>query len=107
MNGPSPRAARNARIRQLDRVLEQKPDAVEARYERASLFRELGLFDPAKHDYLELLRRRPADFGALNDFGTLVLAAGYKGAASSLFSRPSVIIRTIPTDVSISPTSCS
>lgn len=87
MNGPSPRAARNARIRQLDRVLEQNPDAVEARYERASLFRELGLFDPAKHDYLELLRRRPADFGALNDFGTLVLAAGYKDAASSLFSE--------------------
>jgi hypothetical protein len=41
----------------------------------------------AKRDYLELLRRTPTDFRALNDFGTLVLAAGYKEAARSLFSE--------------------
>ena len=87
MNGHSPRGVKNARVRQLDRTLEQNPDAVGARYERASLLRELGVFEAAKHDYLELLRRTPADFGALNDFGTLVLAAGYKDAARSLFSE--------------------
>ena len=87
MKGHSPRGAKNARVRQLDRMLEQNPDAVGARYERASLFRELGIFEAAKHDYLELLRRTPTDFGALNDFGTLVLAAGYKDAACSLFSE--------------------
>jgi hypothetical protein len=73
-------------MQELDRSLEQDPDAVEARFERAGLFREQGLFEEAKRDYLELLRRKPTDFGALNDFGTLVLKAGYKDAARSLFS---------------------
>jgi hypothetical protein len=73
-------------MHELDRSLEQDPDAVEARFERAGLFREQGLFEEAKRDYLELLRRKPTDFGVLNDFGTLVLKAGYKDAARSLFS---------------------
>jgi len=46
-----------------------------------------GLFEEAKRDYLELLRRTPTDFGALNDFGTLALTAGYKDAARSLFNE--------------------
>ncbi len=71
----------------LDRSIEQNPDGLKARFERASLLREQGLFEEAKRDYLELLRRAPTDFGALNDFGTLVLNAGYKEAARSLFSE--------------------
>ena len=51
------------------------------------MLREQGLFEDAKRDYLELLRRTPTDFGVLNDFGTLVLTAGYKDAARSLFSE--------------------
>ncbi len=66
-------------------MLEQNPDAIEALIERAGLLREEGLFDEAKRDYLELLRRMPTDFAAPNDFGTLVLTAGYKDAARSLF----------------------
>jgi hypothetical protein len=72
---------------ELDCALEKNPDALQARFERASLFREQGQFEEAKSDYLELLRRSPTDFGALNDFGTLVLNAGYKEAARSLFSE--------------------
>ena len=87
MNADSPRVAKDARIQEPGRALEQEPDAVGARYERAGLLREQGLFDEAKCDYLELLRRRPTDFGAPNDFGTLVLTAGYKAAARSLFSE--------------------
>jgi hypothetical protein len=82
-----PRSASSIRIQHLDRVLEHDPDAIEARYERAGLLREQGSFEEAKRDYLELIRRRPTDFGALNDFGTLVLNAGYKDAARSLFSE--------------------
>ena len=74
-------------MEQLGRELGKNPDALKARFERASLFRELGQFEQAKSDYLELLRRSPTDFGALNDFGTLVLDAGYKEAARSLFSE--------------------
>lgn len=80
-----PRASRSARIQELDRLLEQDPDAVEARFERAGLLREQGSFEESKHDYLEVLRRKPTDFATLNDFGTLVLNAGYRGAARTLF----------------------
>ena len=87
MNEHSPPQVVNLRIQELDRSLERDPDALDARFERASLLREQGLFDEAKRDYLELLRRAPTDFGALNDFGTLVLTAGYKDAARSLFGE--------------------
>jgi hypothetical protein len=80
-------ASRSLRIQDLDRSIEHDPDAIAPRFERAGLFREEGLFEEAKRDYLELLRRKPTDFGALNDFGTLVLKAGYKEAARSLFSE--------------------
>jgi hypothetical protein len=76
-----------ARIRELDRALARDPDAIAARFERAGLHREQGDYDAAKADYLELLRRKPSDFGALNDFGNLALTAGYKDAARSLFSE--------------------
>jgi hypothetical protein len=76
-----------SRIEKLDRVLARDPDAFAARFERAGLYREQGAYEAAKADYLELLRRRPTDFGVLNDFGNLVLKAGYKDAARSLFSE--------------------
>lgn len=76
-----------ARIGRLDRILAQDPDAIDARFQRAGLLREQGRFEEAKRDYLDLIRRRPGDFTALNDFGMLVLKAGYKDAARSLFSE--------------------
>jgi Flp pilus assembly protein TadD len=78
---------RTARIAELDRLLARDPEALNARLERAGLLREDGQFEPAKRDYLELLRRKPNDFGVLNDFGTMVLKAGYRDAARSLFSE--------------------
>jgi hypothetical protein len=82
-----PQTARNVRIGEFDRLLERNPDASEARYERAGLLREQGEFESAKRDYLDVIRRKPTDFGALNDFGTLVLNAGYRDAARSLFNE--------------------
>ncbi len=86
ITNPRP-ASVTSRLQALDRSIEQNPDGLKARFERASLLREQGLFEEAKRDYLEVLRRAPTDFGALNDFGTLVLNAGYKAAARSLFSE--------------------
>src|SRR3984885_9741535 len=82
-----PRNQPKSRIEKLDRVLARDPDAFAARFERAGLHREQGAYEAAKADYLELLRRRPTDFGVLNDFGSLVLKAGYKDAARSLFGE--------------------
>jgi hypothetical protein len=83
---PLPPLTRTARLLELDHVLERTPDDDAARFERASLLREQGLFEEAKADYLELLRRKPDHSAALNDFGTLVLKAGYCEAARSLFA---------------------
>ena len=87
MTNPPPRAPRSLRMLELDRVLGHDPDAIEARFERAGLLREQGLFEAAKRDYFELIGRKPTDFAVLNDFGTLVLNAGYREAARSLFSE--------------------
>ncbi len=83
----APGVSGNLRLQQIDRVLARDPDAIDARAERAGLLREQGRFDDAKRDYLELIRRKPTDFAALNDFGTLVLNAGYSEAARSLFGE--------------------
>jgi hypothetical protein len=83
-SAPSPRAARLAH---LDAQLAQYPDAVAPRYERASLLREAGRIDDAKRDYLELLRRAPTHFGALSDFGAMLLATGYRDAARTVFEQ--------------------
>ncbi len=87
LNKTVPPDTRHSRVAELDRVLEREPDAIEPRYERAGLLRELGAFEAAKRDYLELIRRKPGNFGVLNDFGTLVLNAGYGSAARSLFEE--------------------
>src|SRR6202023_1349077 len=76
-----------ARIEKLDRVLARDPDAFAARFERAGLHREQGAYEAAKADYLELLRRRPADSGVLSECSNLVLKAGYKDAARRLFAE--------------------
>ena len=85
-DGPKPNL-QMARIEHLNRILAHDPDAIDARFERAGLLREQGHFEEAQRDYLDLIRRQPTDFTALNDFGTLVLKAGYKDAARSLFSE--------------------
>src|ERR1700684_1666999 len=82
-----PKNLAKARIEKLDRVLARDPDAFAARFERAGLHREQGAYEAAKADYLELLRRQQTDFGVLNDFGNLVLQAGYKDAARPLCSE--------------------
>ncbi len=87
MNEHSPRTALGRRIEELDRSLARDPDAIALRFERAGLLRERGLFEEAKRDYLELLHHTPTDFAVLNDFGTMVLTAGYKDAARSLFGE--------------------
>jgi hypothetical protein len=81
---PTPRATRLAH---LDAQLAQNPDAIAPRYERASLLREAGRSEEAKRDYLELLRRAPTHFAALNDFATMLLATGYRDAARTVLEQ--------------------
>jgi tetratricopeptide (TPR) repeat protein len=78
---------RAARLAQLDAQLARDADAIAARYARASLLRESGRTEEAKRDYLALLQRAPTHFGALNDFGTMLLATGYRDAARTVFEQ--------------------
>jgi hypothetical protein len=84
MHENSPRAARLA---QLDAQLAREPNAIEPRYARASLLREADRTEEAKRDYLALLQRAPTHYGALNDFGTMLLATGYRDAARTVFEQ--------------------
>jgi hypothetical protein len=85
-DGP-PHSSRAIRLQALDRQLAQQPDDVAALYARASLLREAARTDDAKRDYLALLARAPTHFGALNDFGTMLLATGYRDAARTVFEQ--------------------
>ena len=79
--------ARTARLQALDRQLAETPDDVAALYARASLLREAGRTEEAKRDFLALLARAPTHFGALNDFGTMLLATGYRDAARTVLEQ--------------------
>jgi Tetratricopeptide repeat len=79
--------ARTIRLQTLDRQIADKPDDVAALYARASLLREAARTEDAKRDYLALLARAPTHFGALNDFGTMLLATGYRDAARTVFEH--------------------
>jgi hypothetical protein len=87
MSDRPPNSRRALRLAALDQALGQQPDTIEMRYERASLLREAGRTDDAKRDYLALLARAPTHFGALNDFGTMLLATGYRDAARTVFEQ--------------------
>jgi len=78
---------RALRLAHLDAQLARDPDATEPRYARASLLREGGRSEEAKREYLALLQRAPTHFGALNDFGTMLLATGYRDAARTVLEQ--------------------
>jgi hypothetical protein len=88
-----PRLVQEARLRQLDDLLAQEPDAIEAEVERAALLNALGRPLDARQAYLDVLKRAPTHFGALNDFGCC-LPPGIGARRAPFTSRP---LRTIPT----------
>ena len=87
MTGWLPRLAQEARLRQATDRLAQDPDDIALRFERASLLRTLGEFEPAKQEYLDVVRRTPGHLGALNDLGTMLYEAGYCGAARIAYAE--------------------
>ena len=72
-----PRLVQGARLRQLDDLLAREPNAIEAEVERAALLNARGRPLDARQAYLEVLKRAPTHFGALNDFGALLSATGH------------------------------
>src|ERR1700681_2246974 len=82
-----PRQAQEARLRQLEAMLLQEPEAIEAAVERAALLRALDRRSESRQAFLEVLLRAPTHFGALNDFGGLLSSEGFFASACRVYSE--------------------
>src|SRR6202045_1505575 len=86
----APRLAQESRLRQLEELLAQRPvrgDAIDAEIERAVLLGALDRRQDAQQAFVEILRRAPENFSALNEFGTLLTDMGAIGAACRVYSE--------------------
>jgi hypothetical protein len=81
------RSAREAALRAVERRLATEPEAIEPRFQQASLLAALGRDEDAKRAYLDLLARDPSHFGALNDLANLLYATGFRSAAQTAYAE--------------------
>ena len=81
------RTAREAALQALDGRVAAEPDATAPRFERAGLLAALGRDLEARAEYIEVLRREPTHFGALNDLGNLLYRTGFRTAARTAYSE--------------------
>ena len=89
-SGWAPRLAQEARLRQLDKLLVHRRsdgDAIDTEIERAVLLGALDRRPEAQQAFIELLRRVPTHFSALNEFGTLLTNMGAIDAACRVYSE--------------------
>ena len=89
-SGWAPRLAQEARLRQLDKLLVHRrsdSDAIDTEIERAVLLGALDRRPEAQQAFIELLRRVPTHFSALNEFGTLLTNMGAIDAACRVYSE--------------------
>src|ERR1700689_5716115 len=88
--GWAPRLAQESRLRQLEDVLARQPmeaDAIGTEIERAVLLGALDRRQDAQQAFIDILRRAPTNFSALNEFGTLLTNMGAIDAACRVYSE--------------------
>ena len=86
----APRLAQESRLQQLEDLLARNPiagDAIDAEIERAVLLGVLNRCQDAQQAFIDILRRAPANFSALNEFGTLLTNMGAIDAACRVYSE--------------------
>jgi glutathione synthase/RimK-type ligase-like ATP-grasp enzyme len=86
----APRLAQEARLRQLDSALAGScngGDTIAAEIERAALLGALDRRQEAQLAFIDILRRWPTNFSALNEFGTLLASNGAIDAACRVYSE--------------------
>jgi glutathione synthase/RimK-type ligase-like ATP-grasp enzyme len=89
-SGWGPRLAQEARLRQLDKMLVHRRsdnEAVDTEIERAALLGALDRRAEAQQAFIDILRRLPTHFSALNEFGTLLTNMGAIDAACRVYSE--------------------
>jgi tetratricopeptide (TPR) repeat protein/glutathione synthase/RimK-type ligase-like ATP-grasp enzyme len=88
--GWAPRLVQESRLRQLEDALARRPmeaDAISAEIERAVLLGALDRRQDAQQAFIDILRRVPTHFSALNEFGTLLTNMGAIDAACRVYSE--------------------
>jgi glutathione synthase/RimK-type ligase-like ATP-grasp enzyme len=88
--GWAPRLAQELRLRQLDGLLARPRDdheAIETEIERAALLGALDRRQDAQQAFIDILRRAPTNFSALNEFGTLLAGQGAIDAACRVYAE--------------------
>jgi glutathione synthase/RimK-type ligase-like ATP-grasp enzyme len=88
--GWAPRLAQESRLRVLEDALAHRPiggDAVATEIERAVLLGALDRRAEAQQAFIDILRRAPQNFSALNEFGTLLTAMGAVDAACRVYAE--------------------
>jgi glutathione synthase/RimK-type ligase-like ATP-grasp enzyme len=88
--GWAPRLAQEARLRQLEEQLAHPAvgnDAIDTEIERAVLLGALNREQDAQQAFVDILRRAPANFSALNEFGTLLTTMGATEAACRVYAE--------------------
>jgi tetratricopeptide (TPR) repeat protein/glutathione synthase/RimK-type ligase-like ATP-grasp enzyme len=87
--GWAPRQAQEARLRQLEDLLARRPeaDSIATEIERAVLLGALDRRQEAQQAFIDILRRAPENFSALNEFGTLLTNMGAIDAACRVYAE--------------------
>lgn len=70
-----------AALKNTDSRLMDSPENIDLRFERAIILNELGRSEDAKNAYIAILKQTPTHFGALNNFGALLMSMGMPAAA--------------------------
>jgi tetratricopeptide (TPR) repeat protein len=88
-HGWAPRQAQEARLRQLEDLLASSPqgDAIASEIERAVLLGALNRRPESQQAFIDILRRSPENFSALNEFGTLLMNMGAIDAACRVYAE--------------------
>jgi hypothetical protein len=85
-----PRLAQETRLRELDDQLARSRntcDTISTEIERAALLGALDRRQEAQLAFIDILRRWPANFSALNEFGTLLAGMGAIDAACRVYAE--------------------
>jgi glutathione synthase/RimK-type ligase-like ATP-grasp enzyme len=87
--GWAPRLAQESRLRQLEELIARASaeNAVDTEIERAVLLGALSRRADAQHAFVDILRRAPTNFSALNEFGALLTQMGAIDAACRVYSE--------------------
>jgi tetratricopeptide (TPR) repeat protein/glutathione synthase/RimK-type ligase-like ATP-grasp enzyme len=89
-SGWAPRLAQESRLRQLEELIARRGTGIDAGdidIERAVLLGALDRRQDAQQAFIDILRRAPTNFSALNEFGTLLTNMGAIDAACRVYSE--------------------